>query len=105
MPELPRVALVASFQAMEARQVAEAALDHPSPRQYGKALLTRRSHDDLVAHAVQVGPLPAALGHEGTVEDIRRYDPATQRSVQDMEVLVIDAASELPGGTGSGDDR
>ena len=39
--------------------------------------------------------------HEGTVEDIRRYDPATQRSVQDLDALVIDAASELPGGSGS----
>ena len=32
------------------------------------------------------------------VTKIRRYDPATQRTVDDLQVLVIDAASELPGG-------
>ncbi|EYD78264.1 Transcription-repair coupling factor [Rubellimicrobium mesophilum DSM 19309] len=32
-----------------------------------------------------------------TVTAIRRYDPATQRSVEDIDRLVIDAASEVPG--------
>jgi transcription-repair coupling factor (superfamily II helicase) len=39
------------------------------------------------------------------VTAIRRYDPATQRSVEDLEELVIDAASELPGGAAEEDER
>ena len=43
---------------------------------------------------------PTRIEVVGTVTAIRRYDPATQRSVEDLEALAIDAASELPGGRG-----
>jgi transcription-repair coupling factor (superfamily II helicase) len=43
---------------------------------------------------------PVRIEFHDTVSAIRRYDPATQRSVEDLQVLDIDAASELPGGAG-----
>ena len=41
---------------------------------------------------------PTRIEVLGTVTAIRRYDPATQRSVEELPALVIDAASELPNG-------
>lgn len=52
---LPRVALVASFQAMEARQVAEAALDHPAMPAEAAPLYAFASDPVLGSDLVQGG--------------------------------------------------
>jgi transcription-repair coupling factor (superfamily II helicase) len=43
---------------------------------------------------------PFRIEFNGGVSAIRRYDPATQRSIEHRSELVIDAASELPPGHG-----
>lgn len=57
-----------TYEAAPVRQPAEAALHHPAACQHHEALLARIALDDVMAHAMQVGPLTTAVGDEGAVE-------------------------------------
>jgi site-specific DNA recombinase len=43
--------------------------DHPTARQHDKALLARLAADDVVAHAMEVGPFATTISGKGRVED------------------------------------
>ncbi len=47
----------------------EAALDDPAAGQHDEAFTRGVAPDDVMAHAVKIGPFAAAVGDEGTIED------------------------------------
>src|SRR3954451_17915368 len=51
------------------RQPTKTAFDHPAPWQHNKAFLSGLAADDVVAHAMEVGPFAAAIGGKATIED------------------------------------
>ena len=51
------------------RKPTETAFDDPAPWQHDKACLPGLAADDVVTHAMKVGPFAAAISDEGAIED------------------------------------